>query len=159
MNYIFKDRLSDFEFHDSLWRLISFDAGVMKFKVKFLNVHKEALKKYFEKDMEIREAYMTITGVSVITFEEGEKWKQNGDGNLDRVKEPNIHTEEAAETFFISEFKDGAVVLEFNSEGTSITVSAAGNEPFFISHFTYESVKIEWDEFRGDAWYERMKNT
>ncbi len=158
MKYIFKDRLSDFAFHDSMWRLISFEEGTAKFKVKFLNVHRDALKKYFENDMEIREAYITFSGVSSVTFEEGEEWKKNDEGEFYRVKEPNIHGGKEAEEFFVSEFGDGAVVYDLRQNGKTVGIDCLGKMPFFTVCFACESAKIEWDEFRGEAYYARLKN-
>ena len=36
-------------------------------------------------------------------------------------------------------------------------ISACGDDPYFEAEFSVESVRIEWDEYRGPAWYETRR--
>ncbi len=52
MKYISTDRLTDFEFHDSVWAFDSWENGALRVKVTGLNIHKNTEQNDLGADMQ-----------------------------------------------------------------------------------------------------------
>ena len=65
MKYRVVNDLTPFEFHDSVWKLETFEAGALALRVKELNLHRDAAQNPCGCDMEIEEARMTFEGIRI----------------------------------------------------------------------------------------------
>ncbi len=163
MKYMLND-LTHFEFHDSDWFLLSHDpaAATLVVNCEHLNLHKDALPEPLAWDMELEIARITFTGVSRVSFEPSRAWKQQADGTLYTDEPQVIHEGETAKEFLLSELRREQgiwvydVTLSSGDGGESLCrITAGGNDPFLVTAFAFDTVTVEWDDFRCPAWYER----
>lgn len=160
MKYASINRLDDFEFHDSMWKLCSFQDQVLTVDARMLNIHREAPLNPHEMDMEIELAQMTFTGVEILSFDLGYVWKTDADGNSQPEELGGIHEGKDAEDLFLTELDTGdlgATIFQFQKEDGVYTLDACGDEPWFAAQFRFDSVKIEWDTYKKPAWYTEHK--
>ncbi len=154
MKYHCVDRLLDFEFHDSWWKLIRWNEDELVVGAEFLNVHRNALPEPTEKDMELEQAQIIIRGVTVRSFEPGQAWVTDGDGTM-RTEDPQVtYTGGAAQALLMSELRSGITIHSLFASGAGISIEAGGMQPFFTACLTCGQTEIAWDGFRKPAWYE-----
>ncbi len=146
MKYTFTDRLSDFEFHDSEFTLISFENGNLAVEVIYLNVHKDAIGDEFDSDMEIKRAVMTFEDFRVIDFE---RWRP--------ITQPRIVYEGAeADAEFIKALKetiDVSLIKEKRENGICFIEIDTYTMGGFSANISCKSIRIEWNDFSKKAWY------
>ena len=150
MKYISKDRLGDFEFHDSEWELESWADGNLTLRVTELNIHKDAEQNDCGKDMEIKEAILTFIGIKNFTYELPRTWKNDENGNS-YSDDPLVVYEgdEAVERFTI---EMPATVMFLDKTDCGYEFGGIGNG-WLSAKFTFDGVTVEWDEYEGTAWY------
>lgn len=160
MKYACLNCLGDFEFHDSIWKLRSYQAQTLVVDVRMLNIHCEAPLNPHETDMEIELARMTFTGIEILSFDLGYVWKTDADGNSQPEELGGIYEGKDAEDRFLAELdagEYGSTVFQFQKEDDAYTLDGCGNEPWFAAQFRFASVKIEWDTYKKRAWYTEHK--
>ncbi|MBQ3597649.1 MAG: hypothetical protein II987_00100 [Clostridia bacterium] len=154
MKYNSVNRLSDFEFHDAWFSLDTFENNCLTVKALCLNIHKDAEQNPYETDMEIANALITFKGFKLQSYEPIRGWKQDENGNR-YSDDPQIvlHGEEAYVCFLL-QLKEGITVFDLGATDTSVHfIDAISKDPFFTVRFTFESVVIEWDDYKKEAWY------
>lgn len=156
MKYISTDRLCDFEFHDSEWSFVSWSDGKLTVKIEMLNIHKDAEQNDFGKDMELGEATLTFFGIKNITYELPRTWQKDENGNSYTDEPRVIYEGDEAMAKFIEELKNdhGVTVMYFDEKDEGYELGGIGSE-WLSPHFAFDSVRIEWDEYDGKAWYVR----
>ena len=153
MNYVSIDRLCDFEFHDSEWSFVSWERGNLTVRIVMLNVHKDTKHNDTGKDMEIKEAFATFIGVKAPTYELPRTWHKDENGNSYTNEPRVIYEGGAAVRRFIEDIKNDRVACMFfdrNDEGYEF---GGVGEDWISFRFGFDSVRIEWDEYDGKAWY------
>ena len=168
MKYSSRDRLEDFEFHDSEFSLISWDKFLdeipgnennyrLVVSAKCLNVHKDAAPNNAGTDMEIKEARITFDGFRINEFEPGRIWKRDENGNLYTDDPLVIHTGDKARSAFENELRNTIIIVDISNDNGEYSLGAMGLDPYFSVRFTFSSVCIEWDDYSKKAWYELHK--
>ena len=169
MKYYSRDRLQDFEFHDSKFSLVSFEplpsyipeingCYELVISAKYLNVHKDAAPNNLGTDMEIKEAIITFNGFRINEFEPSRVWKRDENGNLYTDDPLVIYKGETARAMFEAELKDSISVVGITNDNDEYELGAMGIDPYFSVRFTFSSVCIEWDDYSKKAWYELHKS-
>ena len=155
MKYLSKNIFSDFEFHDAYFKFESFENNILNISVEYLNIHKNTEQNHYHTDMEIELAQINFTDFRVKSFEPGRTWKQDVNGKL-YTDEPQVIFEgQTAEEKLLNELRVGVTVFEFGTlENGTPYFEGNGNEPWFQVQFSFDSVTLEWDEYRKPAWYE-----
>lgn len=109
--------------------------------VKHLNIHKDTSQNDSGSDMELADAVMTISGISIQAYEPD-------DG-------AEILTGDTAEAMLLRDLKSKLCVLSLEEEEAGqIVMDGIGDSPYFVVRIAYDSVRIEWDAYRKKAWYE-----
>ena len=158
MKYVSVNKLSDFEFHDAEFALEFFDNNRLKVKVDGLNIHNNAEQNPYETDMTIESAFITFEEFHLLSYEPGRVWKQDENGKSYPVGPQIILTDAAAYSCFSEQLEAGLTILRLGiEEGTTYFINAMSDEPFFTICFTFKSVRVEWDEYWGEAWYVSWK--
>ncbi len=158
MKYSFVDRLQDFEFHDSFWKMLSWEDDEVVIELRCLNVHKSALLEPVDTDMEIENARMIFRGFSQLTYEPSRVWKTDEKGKSYTDEPQIIHSGKAAQKFFIAEMKENPMILNLSYCDRKCEIDGCGTDPYFTFCFSFQHVEIAWDTFRGAAWYEREQH-
>lgn len=157
MKYRVVNDLTPFEFHDSVWKLETFEAGALALRVKELNLHRDAAQNPCGCDMEIEEACMTFEGIRIWTHTPSVRWKSDAAG-ISRPAEAIVTcTGESAAERLLHELRRGINVFSMEEKNDRCKISACGDDPYFEAEFSVEAVRIEWDEYRGPAWYETRR--
>ena len=89
MKYRSINNFQDFEFHDCVFSLISWENDRLTISAKHLNIHETAEQNTFGSDMEIDEAHIIFYGFQLNEFEPSRNWYQDANGNL-QTNEPLI---------------------------------------------------------------------
>lgn len=155
MRYRAENQLELFEFHDSMFSLVSFDGENLIVSVKHLNIHKDTEQNPFDYDMEIDYAAITFRGFRAPSYEPGRAWEMGADGKS-YPKGPQViyHDEDATEKI-TEELQHQIMVYDFNrKDGSRYFIDGCGIEPFFTMEFCFDSVIVEWNDYRKKAWYE-----
>ena len=154
MKYISIDRLSDFEFHDAEFTLEIFADNCLKVKANYLNIHKDTEQNTHETDMEITNAHITFEEFKLLSYEPGVAWKQDENGDFYPAEPQIVLYDEAAYSCLSEQLDKGLTILELGiKEGVTYFIDAISKDPFFTICFTFKSVRIEWDEYKKEAWY------
>lgn len=69
MKYRVENQLELFEFHDSVFSLISFDKKDLVVSVKHLNIHEDAKDNLHDCDMEINVATISFRNIHILSLE------------------------------------------------------------------------------------------
>ncbi len=160
MKYISLDRLQDFEFHDSELELIGWEKlGNMDdvtFKARLLNVHKDAAPNNSGVDMEIKEAIIHFGNIVIKEYERMRSITLDENGNEILGDPQVIHKGDEARKLFDNDLKDKITVLYLGeSNNGEYELEGIGyNHNCFMVRFTFGTVKIEWCDYSGAAWYE-----
>jgi hypothetical protein len=157
MKYQSANILQDFEFHDAYFKFMKFENNALIVSVDYLNIHKNTEQNPYSTDMEIEVAYITFQGFCAKSFELGRKWEQDATGKM-YTKEPQVIFEgQTAEDKLLNELRVGATVFEIGKlENGNYYFEGTGDEPWFQVQFSFDSVTLEWDEYRKSAWYEEQ---
>lgn len=155
MKYISTNIFSDFEFHDTYFKLENFENNTLAVIAKHLNIHKNTEQNFHSTDMEIETAKITLKGFQIKSFEPGRAWKENENGELYTDEPQVIYTGTTAEEKFFSELSSGTTVFEFGlNDNGNYYLDGSGNKPWFQAQFTFDSATVEWDNYKKIAWYE-----
>ena len=155
MKYISTDRLCDFEFHESEWRFVSWENGNLTVSIDKLNIRKDAEQNDTGKDMEIKEAFATFIVIKQPTYELPRIWYKDENGNS-YTDEPRVVLEgrEALDKFIVDlKSECRARCSFFDHNGEVYKFSGMGYDWISFA-FGFESVRIEWDDYKRVAWYE-----
>ena len=160
MKYTSLDRLQDFEFHDSELELIGWEKlgnmDEVTFKARLLNVHKNAAPNNSGVDMEIKEATIRFGNIILKEYERMRSVTFDEKGN-EILGEPQvIHKGEEARKLFDNDIKGKITVLYLGeSNNREYELEGIGyNHNCFMVRFFVSTVKIEWCDYSGAAWYE-----
>ena len=145
--------LSDFEFHDAVFGLVSLDSGDLTVHATELNIHQSAPQNDHPTDMEVDLARITFRDFRALTFEPGRVWKQDALGHSYPVGPQIVYEGTQAEERLLHELCNPMTVYEFAQEDDLLRIDGCGDEPWFTAQFACSSVTIEWDEYRRPAWY------
>lgn len=154
MKYCVKNDLSIFEFHDSVFSLVSFDGKDLVVSASMVNIHKDTPQNPFDSDMEIATALITFENVYSVAYEPGRVWKTGEDGKPYPVGPQVIFRGQDAIGRIIEELKDEFMVYHFKKEDRGYSIGGCGIESYCEMKFDFDSVVICWDEYKKKAWYE-----
>ena len=157
MKYRVVDDLTFFEFHDSVWKLATFEAGALALRVKELNLQRGAAQNPCDCDMEIEEARMTFEGVRILTYTPSVRWKNDAAGMSRPVETIVTYTGEPVAERLLHELRHGINVFSMEEKNGRCKISACGRDPYFEAEFSAETIRIEWDALCGPAWYETRR--
>ena len=100
---------------------------------------------------------MTFEGVRIWTHTPSVRWKSDAAG-ISRPAEAIVTcTGESAAERLLHELRRGINVFSMEEKNDRCKISACGDDPYFEAEFSVEAVRIEWDEYRGPAWYETRR--
>lgn len=155
MKYCVENQLDLFEFHDSGFSLVRFDDGELVVSVKHLNVHKNTEQNPYNHDLEIECAKITFKGFSSPSYEPGRTWRMGADGEYYPVGPRMIYYGQEAMEIIKKELEEQIFVFDFDKkDDIRYFIDGFGIEPFFTMAFCFDSVLVEWDEYKQKAWYE-----
>ncbi len=158
MRFVSLNRLSDFEFHDAEFTLDVFDHNLLRVKATYLNIHKNTEQNSHEKDMEIASAFITFEGFNLLSYEPGRAWQQDENGEFYSAEPQIILTDDSAFSRFSEQLDSGITIFDLGiKEEFTYFIDALAKDPFFTVCFTFKSVRIEWDEYKKEAWYTSTK--
>ena len=158
MKYISIDKLSNFEFHDAEFTLEFFSNNHLRVKANYLNIHKGTEQNIHETDMEITSAFITFEEFKLLSYKPGIAWKQDENGEHYPAEPQIVLYDEAAYSRFSEQLDAGITILDLGiKEGNTYFIDAISKDPFFAICFTFKSVRIEWDEYKKEAWYTSHK--
>ena len=153
MKYLSTDRLSDFEFHDSEWSYVSWERGNLTVRIVMLNIHKDTEQNDTGRDMEIKEAFATFIGVKNPLYELPRTWQKDENGNSYTNEPRVIYEGGAAVRRFIEDLKsDRVACMFFDRTDEGYEFGGIGDD-WISFKLGFDSVRIEWDEYDGKAWY------
>lgn len=154
MKYVSTDRLCDFEFHDSEWSFVSWEGGNLTVKIDMLNIHKDAKQNDTGKDMELKEAILTFIGIKNFTYELPRTWKKDENGNS-YTDEPLVVYEgsQALEKFIVDLKSNCPARCSFFDQNGEIYEFGGMGYDWISFKFGFDSVTVEWDDYKRVAWY------
>ncbi len=154
MKYHSVNKLSDFEFHDAEFSLNSFDNNHLVVNASYLNIHKDAEQNPHETDMEIAGAFIIFEGFNLLSYELGRAWQQDENGEFYSTEPQIILTDASAFSRFSEQLESGITIFDLGiKEETTYFIDALSKDPFFTVCFTFKSVRIEWEDYKKEAWY------
>ena len=158
MRFVSINRLSDFEFHDAEFTLDVFNDNLLRVKANYLNIHKNTEQNSHETDMEIASAVITFEGFNLLSYEPGRAWQQDENGEFYSTEPQIILTDDPAISRFSEQLDSGITIFDLGiKEEATHFIDAFTKDAYFIVNFTFGSVKIEWDEYKKEAWYTSAK--
>ncbi len=158
MRFVSLNKLSDFEFHDAEFTLDVFNDNLLRVKANYLNIHKNTEQNSHETDMEIASAVITFEGFNLLSYEPGRAWQQDENGEFYSIEPQIILTDDSALSRFSEQLDSGITILDLGiKEEFTYFIDALAKDPFFTVCFTFKSVRIEWDEYKKEAWYTSSK--
>lgn len=157
MKYRVENQLDLFEYHDSVFSLVSFDKKELVVSVKHLNIHKDTKENPHDCDMEISSANIYFQNIQILSFEPVRAYQLDADGNWYTNEPQIIYQDDEAKENFINALKNGfsinGVDIQRHSECTTFDFDT--NSPIcFNATFSFSNVIVEWDSYRRKAWYE-----
>ena len=154
MKYVSINALSDFEFHDAVCRFDAFEGQTLKLKVKHLNIHKNTAQNNSGTDMEIADALITLEGFDLLVYEVKGAQVQDEKGVWRSDKSKIVYNGEHALSRFLEQMRSDIIVYYMGTkDGAVYFMDASASAPFFTVFFAFERVTIEWNEYKGEAWY------
>lgn len=155
MKFCIKNDLSLFEFHDSVFSLVSFDGKDLVVSVSMMNIHKDTPQNPSDYDMEIDSAQITFKNFNSATYEPGRVWETGADGKSYPVGPRIVLSGQEAMERILEELKNELTVYHFEKEeNRGYSIGGFGIEPYFTIEFNFDSVIVCWDEYKKKAWYE-----
>lgn len=156
MKYISTNIFSDFEFHDAYFKFERLENNSLTISVQYLNIHKNTEQNPLDTDMEIKLAQINFNNFQVMTFDPGRLWKKDVNGKLYTDEAKIIFKGQTATEKLLNELLVGTTIFEFGIlENGNYYFDGAGAEPWFQAQFSFDSVTIQWDEFKKVSWYEQ----
>ena len=147
-----------FEFHDSTFELDYIEEDTIAVFGHRVNISKDAEQNPKKYDLEICKAHIIFYNVSDWAYEPWCEWKTDENGNSVPVGPQIIYRGEEAISRITEELREGIEVFSHTIvDGSFYSIEGRGMEPFFEIRFKAQSVAVEWDEYRGPAWYEVAK--
>jgi hypothetical protein len=157
MKYKTNKILSDFEFHDSYFKLKKYENDSLIISVKYLNVHKNTEQNPSNTDMEIKNAEITFEGFRLVSFEPPRTWKEDINGKLYTDEPLFILEGTVAKAKFSEQLNNGVTVLEFGIlENGNYYFDGLSVEPWFSVQFQSDTCVVTWDEFSKPSFYENL---
>ena len=154
MKYSSTNALCDFEFHDAELEFDTLDNGRLRVKAYCLNIHKGTEQNQHPTDMEIALAYISFEGFSLLSYKPDTEWRQDEHGEYVPAEQRMFLTEDSALSHFLKQLRGRLTVLDLGEhEPNTCFMDGIGIDRFFTALFTFESVTIEWDEYKKAAWY------
>lgn len=155
MKYTSVNAISDFEFHDVELELNYWVDTSLSLKAKHLSIHKNTPQNPYESDMEIAEALISFDGIDVHSYKVGGTQVYDDKHNLiQSTPDVIFHGNEAYEKLRDSLEDNGATVFDFGTrDGQEYYMDAHRNSLFYTIFFTFDKVTVEWEEYKGSAWY------
>ena len=153
MNCKSVNALHDFEFHDAYWEFAAWDAASLSVFAKHLNLHQDAPRNDSDCDMEIQLAGMTFEGFRAISYAPGVAWETDENGQSRPAEPLKVYEGDAAHKAFLRELQHGVNLLALRQKDECWMLIGCGAEPYFEVQFSFENVIVEWDAFKGPAWY------
>ena len=154
MKFCIKDDLSLFEFHGSVFSLVSFDGKDLVVSVSMMNIHKNTPQNPSDYDMEIDSAQITFQNFGSVTYESGCVWKIGEDGKSYSVGPRVVYHGQDGIDRILEELKNDLTVYHFAKEDRGYTFDGCGIDPYFSIFFHFDHVLVCWDEYKKKAWYE-----
>ncbi len=156
MKYRSANILKDFEFHDALFELLSFENNILTISCKYLNIHKNTLQNQFDTDMEIVAAKITFKDFRLLSYCSEGKLKSDSNGGYYAEKSEEVFSDAVAYEKLLNELKAGVTVLDFGTlDNKNCFIDGIGATPWFSVQFLFDCAAVEWDEFKRPAWYEQ----
>lgn len=154
MKYL-ADSLSLFDFHDSYFIMSELSKNELHLEASALNIHKHTKQNPADFDMEICEAKITFTDFNILSYKliGGELYDYNR--NLIAKEDTVIYSDIDAQREFLKQAKKGFDVMGITELSDNV-ICLTANSTVFQLEFTFSAVKIEWDDYTGKAWYEKM---
>lgn len=154
MKYQAVNTLYDFEFHDAVLHFVSYDSGSLVLDAMHLNIHKNTTQNTANCDMEIQLARITFCGCEILTYEPGVPWITDASGKSHPAEPLKTYTGHEAREMLLHELNCTTHVYAFNQDDCKAwRIAGCGDEPYFEAQISFDTVTIEWDEFRQPAWY------
>ena len=108
--------------------------------------------------MEIASAVITFEGFNLLSYEPGRAWQQDENGEFYSTEPQIILTGDPALSRFSEQLDSGITIFDLGiKEEFTYFIDALAKDPFFTVCFTFKSVKIEWDEYKKEAWFTSKK--
>lgn len=147
-----------FEFHDSVFELGYVDGKDIAVRVHGLNISKRTEQNPKGYDLEIKKAQILFRGIDDLSYDPGRTWRMDEHGNSVPLGPEIIFRGEEALEKLIKDLQEGVEIFSHTIiDGDHYKIDAQGNDPFFQISFKAQDFVVEWDEYRGPAWYEVMK--
>lgn len=154
MNHSILASPEDFEFHDAVLTLLSWEGDCLTVRASYLNIHKNASPDRQKTDMELDETRLTFSGIDILEFEPSRTWERNENGEL-FTKDPQIlYTGTDASDRFAAELRHTVRVIGLTGENGLYELGAAGMDPYFSVRFRFSSLRAEFGGYLRPAWYE-----
>lgn len=157
MKYRLENRPEDFEFHDALFSLVHTDDKKWVISAKYLNIHKNTEQNPSEFDMEIDEALITFSDVSVSVYKAGDALETDANGNIYNEESVLAEGKEAEEKFLYQLEEEFPVLYFGKTENAQYYLEGCGSDLFFSVEFNFENIIVEWNGYCKKAWYELQK--
>ena len=158
MKYISVDKLFDFEFHDAEITLENFANNRLKVKANHLNIHKGTEQNNNETDMEITSAFITFEEFKLLSYKPGVARKQGENGEFYHTESQIVLYEADAYASFLEQLDAVLTIFDLGiKEGDTYFIDASSKCLFFTVCFTFKHVRIEWDDYKKEAWYTSYK--
>ena len=154
MKYCAQNDLSIFEFHDSVFSLVSFDGNDLVVSASRVNIHKNTPQNPSEYDMEITSAQITFKNFHSATYEPGTTFQTGEDGELYPEGPPVILSGQEAIDRILKELQYRVMIYHFDKEDRGYSIGGQGVEPYFEMKFDFDGVVVCWDGYKNKAWYE-----
>jgi len=155
MKYRSINNFQDFEFHDCVFSLISWENDRLTISAKHLNIHETAEQNTFGSDMEIDEAHIIFYGFQLNEFEPSRNWYQDANGNLQTNEPLIIYKGTKARSMFENELLNSFVVIGIAVTDGEYELGAIGIDPYFSARFIISDIEILWDNYIGPSWYKK----
>lgn len=160
MRYRVENQFELFEFHDSVFSLVSFDKKDLVVSVKHLNIHEDAKENSHDCDMEIKTATISFQNIHMLSLEPMRAYQSDADGNWHTDEPQIIFTGKDAEEKFVNELENGFSIncIDIRKFGEHTTIEISTNSPkCFFATFSFSNGRVEWDAYCKKAWYELHK--
>lgn len=161
MIYASYNHLEDFEFHDAVLGFENYKDNTLIVTARCLNIHKNAKQNTNDYDAEIASAVITFDCFSVHSLELLKSYQSDENGNLYTDDPQIIYHGKDAEMLFLEKLKSfislNGLNIKNEEKRIKIELETNSNSSVFAVNCSCANVKVEWDEYHGRAWYEKIK--
>ena len=117
-------------------------------------IHKNTEQNPSNCDMELQLARITFFGCEIINFEPGVPWITDASGKSYPAEPLITYTGHEAKEMLLHELNCTTCIYAFRkSDCERWRMAGCGDEPYFEAQISFDTVTVEWDEFRRPAWY------